>query len=154
MPVRLGVDKEGCFARWGNKGKRYYYPCGNENKRNEAKQKAYEQGLATGEYNKEILKYANTKISYDYDGTLTNNIIKEQAKSDVEMGKIVYIISARDNKESMLKIADEIGILHSRIFATGSNQNKINKIKELGINKHYDNNSDVINELGNIGKLV
>ena len=48
MPVQLGKDKTNCFARWGKQGKKYYYPCGNEALRNEAKQKAYEQGLAIG----------------------------------------------------------------------------------------------------------
>lgn len=54
MPVELGRDKEGCFARWGKSGARYHYTCGNEEARNSAKQKAYMQGLAItggkGEY--------------------------------------------------------------------------------------------------------
>jgi hypothetical protein len=40
----------------------------------------------------------------------------------------------------------------SNVFATGSNKAKIEKIKELGITKHFDNNSDVINELGSVGE--
>jgi hypothetical protein len=54
----------------------------------------------------------------------------------------------------MLNKAKELGIPESRVFATGSNKNKIAKIKELGINKHYDNNPDVINALNGIGKLI
>lgn len=46
MPVELGKDKEGCFARWGKSGAKYHYTCGNEDARNSAKQKAYKQGLA------------------------------------------------------------------------------------------------------------
>jgi hypothetical protein len=34
----------------------------------------------------------------------------------------------------------------------GSNKAKIEKIKELNIVTHYDNNADVIKELGDIGK--
>jgi hypothetical protein len=48
MPVQLGKDTKGCFARWGKSGAKYHYTCGNENQRNEAKQKAYKQGAAIG----------------------------------------------------------------------------------------------------------
>ena len=50
MPVQLGKDKDGCFARWGDAGKKYYYTCGDEAARNAAKTKAYKQGVAIGEY--------------------------------------------------------------------------------------------------------
>ena len=53
----------------------------------------------------------------------------------------------------MLSTAKELGIPESRIYATGSNKAKVEKIKELGIDKHYDNNPDVIKELNGIGKL-
>ena len=51
----------------------------------------------------------------------------------------------------MLSKAKELGI--TRIYATGSNKAKIEKIKELGIDKHYDNNKDVVNALNGIGIL-
>lgn len=54
----------------------------------------------------------------------------------------------------MLSKAKELGIPESRVYATGSNENKIAKIKELGINKHYDNNENVVKELEGIGKLL
>jgi len=41
----------------------------------------------------------------------------------------------------------------NRVYATGSNVNKINKIKSLKIVTHYDNNANVIKELNGIGKL-
>ena len=53
----------------------------------------------------------------------------------------------------MLTRAESIGIPTSRIYATGSNKAKVEKIKELGIDIHYDNNPDVIKELGAIGNL-
>jgi len=43
MPVHLGKDTKGCYAQWGNQ-KKYYYPCGNKQARDKAKQKAYLQG--------------------------------------------------------------------------------------------------------------
>ena len=54
----------------------------------------------------------------------------------------------------MLSTAKRLGIDESKVYATGSNENKINKIKELGITIHYDNNKDVVNKLKGIGKLI
>ena len=95
--------------------------------------------------------FAGKKVSYDYDDTLLTERGKAMAKASIDAGDIVYIISARQDKEGMLTTADELGIPHLRVYATGSNKAKIEKIKELGIDKHIDNNADVINELGSIG---
>jgi hypothetical protein len=46
MPVNTGKDKDGCYARWGQEGKKYHYECGNENSRKQAKAKALKQGVA------------------------------------------------------------------------------------------------------------
>ena len=96
-------------------------------------------------------KMAIQKISFDFDGVLTTAAGRELAKSMNDQQ--LYIISARDNKEGMFEIADEIGIPHFRIYALGSNELKIFKVKDLGIEVHYDNNPDVIKELKGIGKL-
>lgn len=95
---------------------------------------------------------ANDKVSFDYDDTLSTARGKELAQKEIEDGSIVYIISARDNEEGMLSVADKLEIPHSRVYATGSNTAKVEKIKELGIQKHYDNNQDVVNELGSVGQ--
>ena len=94
-----------------------------------------------------------SKISFDYDGVLSTEKGKEKAAQLIADGNTVYIISARGHKDNMLTTAKELGIPESRIYATGSNKAKVEKIKELGINTHYDNNPDVIKELGNVGKL-
>ena len=91
------------------------------------------------------------KVSFDYDETLTTARGMGLAQHEVNSGSEVYIISARLNKEIMLKKADELGIPHSRVFATGSNMAKIRKIEQLRIDKHYDNNEDVIEKLGPVG---
>lgn len=96
--------------------------------------------------------FAGTKISFDYDDTLTTERGMRLAKEKISAGEIVYIISARQDKEAMLSMADELGIPHDRVYATGSNVAKVAKVKELGISKHYDNNADVIAELGGIGE--
>ena len=95
--------------------------------------------------------FAGMKVSYDYDDTLSTERGKELAKASIENGDVVYIISARQDKDSMLATADELGIPHSRVYATGSNAAKIEKVKELGIDKHVDNNSDVVNQLDSVG---
>lgn len=95
-------------------------------------------------------EYAAEKISFDYDDTLSTERGKELAK---HQSGTLYIISARSSKDGMLAVAKSLGIPESRVYATGSNKAKIEKIKELGITKHYDNNQDVIKELGSIGKL-
>lgn len=96
--------------------------------------------------------FAGSKVSFDYDDTLSTSRGKELAKKEIEAGNTVYIISARSNKSQMLGIAKDLGIPDSRVYATGSNNAKVEKVMELGISKHYDNNSDVIKELGSIGE--
>jgi len=101
---------------------------------------------------KQIDKFAATKISFDYDDTLNTSRGKELAKKEIDAGNTVYIISARSDKSPMLSVAKDLGIPESRVYATGSNKAKIEKVKELGITKHYDNNADVVKELGSIGE--
>jgi hypothetical protein len=36
-----GRDEKGCYVKYGESGKKYYYPCGNQ----EAKQRAEERAL-------------------------------------------------------------------------------------------------------------
>ena len=99
----------------------------------------------------QIDKFAGEKVSIDYDDTLSTSRGKDLAKRLISEGKAVYIISARQDKEGMLSVAKELGISESKVYATGSNKAKVEKIKELGITKHYDNNADVVKELGSIG---
>jgi hypothetical protein len=54
MPVQTSQDSQGCFARWGTKGKKYYYECGNEEALKNAKKKATAQGVAIGDYFKKL----------------------------------------------------------------------------------------------------
>ena len=67
MPVQFGKDITGCFARWGKQGKKYYYECGVESARNNAKQLAHKQGRAIGEY---------AETYTDYPQAATNNAAK------------------------------------------------------------------------------
>ena len=94
-------------------------------------------------------KYAvdERKVSYDYDEVISLKEYQDKAMQDIANGKLVYIISARHDKSTMKAVADKVGIPQSRVFATGSNKAKVEKIKELNIGRHYDNNEDVINDL-------
>ena len=92
------------------------------------------------------------KISFDYDGVLSTAKGTELALSLVKNNEL-FIISARHSKDGLLNKADQIGIKHGNVYATGSNNDKIRKIQELGINKHYDNNPKVIEKLGQKGEL-
>jgi hypothetical protein len=98
-------------------------------------------------------KLAGEKISFDYDGTFSTQKGFDRAISLIESGANVYIISARESKDGMLARANKAGILFSKVYATGSNEAKVQKIKELEIAVHYDNNQNVVNQLPNIGRL-
>lgn len=92
------------------------------------------------------------KVSFDYDDTLNTPKGRGLAMGEIRSGSEVYIISARGSKEGIYPLADELNIPHDRIFATGSNRLKVQKIKSLRIDRHYDNNEDVISELGRVGQ--
>lgn len=96
--------------------------------------------------------FAQTKISFDYDGVLTTVNGTYLALSLVKNNEL-FIISARHSKDGLLNKADQIGIKHENVYATGSNNDKIRKIQELGIERHYDNNEKVIQKLGQKGEL-
>lgn len=46
MPAQTGKDSKGCFARWGTRGAKYYYKCGDAAARQRAINKAKAQGRA------------------------------------------------------------------------------------------------------------
>jgi hypothetical protein len=97
---------------------------------------------------------AQDGVSFDYDGTLSTKAGKDKAKELISQGKTVYIVSARNDKEGMLSVAKDLGIPDSRVFATGSNVEKVKKVKELGVKVHYDDNKDVIYDLKGIGRKI
>ncbi len=80
--------------------------------------------------------YGAVKTSFDFDGVLSTAKGKELAK--VTEGDI-YIISARQNRSGLLKVARQLNIPLSRVYATGSNKAKIEKIKELRTNESEAN---------------
>lgn len=97
---------------------------------------------------------AITRVSFDYDGTLNKASGIRRAMELVEKGVIVYIISARNDVEGMLKIARRVGIPVERVYAVGSNERKIELVKKLQITTHYDNNIDVVRALPGVGAMI
>jgi hypothetical protein len=97
-------------------------------------------------------EFAPSKVSFDWDGTLSTGRGKKLLENELSRGSIIYIISARSNiTDEMIDLANEYTFPATNIYTTGSNQSKIKKIKELGITRHYDNNPNVINDLGGVG---
>ena len=93
----------------------------------------------------------NEMISFDYHDTLNTPRGTELAKELIADGYDIHVISAADNVEELYPLTRELGIPDSKVHALGSNKAKIELIKSLPIIKHYDNNPDVIEALGNVG---
>ena len=100
-----------------------------------------------------FIKLESFKISFDYDGTLSTAKGTKKARELISKGNTLYIISARSSKQGILRKAKQLNIPFSRVYATGSNKAKIDKINELSIDKHYDNNKDVVDALKGVGIL-
>ena len=100
-----------------------------------------------------FIKLESFKISFDYDGTLSTAKGTKKASELISKGNTLYIISARSSRQGMLSKAKQLNIPFSRVYATGSNKAKIEKKNELSIDKHYDNNKDVIDALKGVGIL-
>ncbi|MEY4332939.1 MAG: hypothetical protein RLZZ196_1677 [Bacteroidota bacterium] len=138
MPVQECKENNKPGYKWGEEGKCYTYSPDNETEKKNAKKKALIQGLAIGD-----VKMEKQKVSFDYHETLTTDKGKEYLQKELDEGNIVYIISATHFITDLRPIAEKYGIPFTRIFATGSNQKKVEKIKDLNIIRHYDNSNQV-----------
>jgi hypothetical protein len=161
MPVKSCQINNEPGWKWGDQGKCYAYTPGDEESKVEAKKKAIAQGVASGDLEalatqvsiiRGTYELAGTKISFDYDGVLTTSRGKEKL---LATNGDIYIITARSigNMYQVYQVARELRVPRSRVISTGSNQAKIDKIKELGIRTHWDNNPDVIKNLPGVGRL-
>jgi hypothetical protein len=136
MPLKRCEINGNSGWKWGNEGK--CYPGDN------GKKKAIAQGIAV-----EGDKFAGTKVSVDYDDTASTEKGKELLKRLLSEGKDVFIISARGDKATIVNALKDY-LPASKIWATDSNKMKVEKIKSLGIRTHYDNNSNVIDDVNNL----
>jgi hypothetical protein len=119
----------------------------------EGEARQYEQYIEAG--NPSIFpekEYANGGVSFDFDDTLSTDFGLQLAKNLPSNEK--YIISARSKvTPDMIQRAEQAGIPKNRIFAMGSDEAKVAKVQELGINRHIDNKQSVIDRLGFKGQL-
>jgi soluble P-type ATPase len=90
------------------------------------------------------IKLQGLNVSFDYHDTLTTDKGKKLLIKEMDEKNTIYIISAAQHKSELVPFANKYGIPLSRVFATGSNQNKVDKLKELDIVRHYDNSQQVI----------
>jgi len=123
----------------------------------EGKKKAIAQGIAITGGDGELSRLerfkdflAVKKIGWDFDGTISTTRGQNLFKS---LSGTMYIITARNHQSpDVFRISDRLGVPRSRVFFTGSNQNKVEKIKELGLDIFYDNNPDVHRMLPSIAR--
>ena len=139
MPVKECESNGKPGLKWGDSGKCYTYTPKDEVSRKKAKKSAITQGIATGEYNMEGLR-----VSFDYHETLTTDKGKKLLEDEKNNKNTIYIISAARDKNELLPFAEKYGINQNRVFATGSNKAKVEKLKELNIVRHYDNAQQVV----------
>ena len=92
------------------------------------------------------------RVSFDWDDTLSTYRGKQLFEEKLAAGDILYIITARNEiSDEIRNFAKQNGIPMSRIYATGSNEEKVDVVRRLGIDTHIDNNATVVSELGSKG---
>lgn len=87
-----------------------------------------------------------SKVSFDFDGTLSQEKIQDIAKEKLSNGDDVYIITKRSESQNVLDLAEKIGIKKENVIFT-NHEPKWTFIKDLGIDTHYDNVSDEVDEI-------
>jgi hypothetical protein len=168
MPIsKCQIDNKPGY-KCGKQGKCYEYTPGDEESVKEAKKRAISQGVAVGDLEALMTQVkvvtgrydfsselAGEKTSFDFDGVLSTKAGQDLWR---RTGGEKWVITARNgNIENMVgvwEITDALRIPRSKVIATGSNRLKIEKIKELHITRHYDDNADVITRLPNIGRQI
>ena len=164
MPVTKCQINNNPGYKWGKQGKCYEYEPNNEESIKDAKKKAIAQGVATGDLEALMTQvkvitnrydFAIEKTSFDFDGVLSTRAGQDLWRRTA--GEKWVITARHSNIENMTgvwEITDKLLIPRSRVIATGSNNAKVQKVKDLGIDRHYDDNPDVIVRLPNIGRQI
>ena len=102
-------------------------------------------------------------ITFDYDGCLTQDRIKEIAKTCVSLGYNVYILTSRfdtirrlkfkelKTNEDIYQTAEEIGLKPFKISFTNQGK-KCLHLLETGIHIHVDDNKQEVNDINYYGQ--
>lgn len=95
-----------------------------------------------------MIRFKKQRVSFDYDGVLSTKRGKEQAIWQLKKGNDVYIVTARrtDQSKDVYKIADELGIEHSKVVFTNG-EDKWTYLVKHEIDLHYDNNREQIRKI-------
>ena len=94
-------------------------------------------------------KYA----SFDFDKTIATDDGLAKARQMIRDGYNLFIVSARDKvTPDMIARARKAGIPEENIIATGSDEAKVKKVKQLGVEMHFDDKPEVISALGPVGQ--
>lgn len=160
MPVRQCQINTNPGFKWSQEGKCYEYDPKDAGSKEEAKKRAIAQGVAIGDLEalgaqiqvvKGTYKFAVEKIGFDFDGTLSTRRGQDLWR---QLGGD-YVITARSlfRLNEVWAITDKLNIPRDRVIAAGSNQMKIQKVKDLHITVFFDNNTDVIKMLPGVGKV-
>ena len=153
MPVLPCSENNKPGFKWGEGGNKCYTYTPNDKKsRENARRKTIKQGIAVS-ISKGDIKLEGLRVSFDYHETLTTDKGKKLLEKEQKEGNIIYIISAARDINELLPFAEKYGIRKDRVFATGSNQKKVDKIKELDIKRHYDNSEQVKEIIGKRGDV-
>ena len=88
-----------------------------------------------------------SKISFDYDGTLSTSKGRALARELIKNNEL-YIITARHKRDgtAVYSAAKELGIPFNRVYFT-EGKDKYPLVKRLGIAQHYDNNEEQVNKI-------
>jgi len=94
-------------------------------------------------------KYA----SFDFDKTIATDEGLAKARQMIRDGYNLFIISARGKvTPDMVARARKAGIPEENIIATGSDEAKVKKVKQLGVEMHFDDKPEVVSALGLVGQ--
>jgi hypothetical protein len=86
------------------------------------------------------------KVSFDFDGTLSQKSVQDIAKKKIEDGDDVYIITKRPESQNVLDMAEKLGIKKSNVIFT-NHEPKWSFIEKLKIDTHYDNVDDEVKQI-------
>ena len=89
-----------------------------------------------------------TRVSFDFDDTLTTDRGKELAKQEIAKGNEVWIITARQSSDNgpVYKVAEELGIDKAHVVFTNG-ADKWKAMIQHRITKHYDNNKEQVDKI-------
>jgi hypothetical protein len=96
-------------------------------------------------------EFSFSKVSFDWDTVLTNEEGRRFLRNEIQRGNDVYIVSSRNTAPKELQdLIRETGISPTKVHTVGTNVNKIERIKSLGIERHYDEDMNVRRQLGKV----